>query len=198
MSTNSEQLEQPESTLVAVADQPSAEQQQMLGQAMQPVRRPELWVRTANYYGPDRRSAPVDRRKLSFFSLRQLSTKAERKGHRRAEDKRTPYVDWYEPKLMFFVVGVIVLACIDAFLTLELWQRGEIELNFLMAQLISNDVQSYVNFKILLTALALFLLVIYKNFPVYRYFRVYQLIYLLFGFFCLLVLSEWQTLRALS
>lgn len=150
----------------------------------------EVYIRTPLYTGPDRRQTQRDRRKLGFFSLRQLSLKGERKSHRRAEDLLEPYVDWYEPRLLFFVLGTLILACVDALLTIVLWSKGVIEINFLMMSLLSDDIQKYVIFKIALTSLALIVMVIYKDFLVYRLFKVYHLLYALFGIYFLVVLSE--------
>lgn len=149
-------------------------------------------VQTLDYRGPDRRNPDASRRKpMGFFSLRQLSGHRERRHPgRRAEDWEKPYVDWYEPRLMALVVGIVLLVVADTFLTLELWQHGLIDLSPLMMALIENDIHSYINIKIAVTSLALMLMVVYKNFTFYRVFRVSHLLYTLFGAYLLIVGNE--------
>lgn len=133
----------------------------------------------------------LDRRSSnSFLNWRHLSFQGRRKHIRRAEDRSGLYVDRYESELFFVVVGVVLLSSCDAFLTLILLQRGAIELNALMAVLITNDIQMFVNLKLALTSLSLILLVIYKNFKVFGRFRVYHILWLTLYCYGFLILYE--------
>ena len=147
-------------------------------------------IETPVYTGPCRRQNAVSGRRqpLSFFSLRQLSRRGERRHPgRRVEDWQNPYVDWYEPALMWLVAGTVILACLDAFLTLQLWHHNAVQLSPLMAAVIEQSASSYVTFKVAITGLALTLMVIYKTFSFYRVFRVSHLLYALFGIYTVLV-----------
>lgn len=155
---------------------------------------PASRAQASGYSGVERRTS-LRREPLTFLSLRMLNRRGVRRHPgRRAGDWEAPYVDWYEPKLMLIVIGIFLLACADAFLTLHLWQSGSITLNPFMASLLGDDVHGYVNLKLAVTGFALVMLVVYKNFSVYRIFRVYHLIYALFGFFALVVLNQVMTL----
>lgn len=150
---------------------------------------PPGYIRLPNYTGPDRRKR-AKRQPLGFFSLRQMRRKGVRRTPgRREEDWTNPYVDLYEPGLMFAVVAAIVLASVEAYLSLQLHQRGLIALSPLMEQLADGDLRRYLVIKLTVTALVLFLLVIYKNFVVYGFVRVSKLIYALMGFQIFLIFS---------
>lgn len=163
-----------------------------------PARDPDYEVNTMSYQGEDRRDVVIRREPLSFFSLRQISSHKERRTPgRRADDWEQPYVDWYEPRLMWAVVAVMLLAAAHTFLTLELYHLGEMNLNPLMADLLENSTSRYIVLQLTLTALALTLMTIYKNFPLYRLFRVGQVIYLTLAVYLALVISSiyvWLTL----
>jgi hypothetical protein len=133
---------------------------------------------------PDRRIAGI------FFHWRHLSFLGRRKHIRRFDDRKYPYVDRYESKLFYVVISIILLSSCDAFLTLKLLQDGAIELNLLMAELITTDIQRFVNIKLSLTGLSLLLLVIYNNFRIFGYFRVYHLIWIILCGYVLLILYE--------
>lgn len=163
-----------------------------------PDREAQAEINTADYQGPDRRIQVPRRERLSFFSLRQISTHRERRTPgRRVEDWDEPYVDWYEPQLMWVVAAVMLLVAMNTFLTLELYHIGEMTISPLMAELLDSDVNLFVALKLAITGLALTLMVIYKNFTIYRIFRVGQMIYLVLAIYLVSVLSSfyiWATL----
>jgi len=75
--------------------------------------------------GGDRRARPT--RWLSRYTLR-----GHRRGGRRATDSQQPYVDRYQWSDLLLVGGIIVLCAADWLLTLEVIQRGAVEVNPLM------------------------------------------------------------------
>jgi hypothetical protein len=110
-----------------------------------------------------------------------------RRGARRVGDADGYYVDWYEPPLMFLAVGVVLLSCADAFLTLVLLDLGAVEVNAVMARLIEHDIALFAAVKIGLTALGVVVLVVHFSFRLFRRFPVRALLSLcLLGYLALL------------
>lgn len=119
-------------------------------------------------WGAERRTVR-DRRRVSLRSLLYggLYRNRRRRG-RRAGDARGYYVDWYEPPLLFLAVGVVLLSCADAFLTLVLLDLGAVEVNVVMAHLIERDVALFAAVKIGLTAAGVVVLVVHFSFRLFR------------------------------
>ena len=131
----------------------------------------------------NRRRLPDRRQKHRFVNWRHLGFQSRRRGHRRADGNAKPFVDFYEKTACYKVLAVVVLSCCDAFFTLRLLALGATELNTLMAVLIENNIRNFVVFKIALTGLALILLLIYKDFLVFKRFKVEQFInFILIGY----------------
>ncbi|MBT8117130.1 MAG: hypothetical protein KJO66_04815 [Gammaproteobacteria bacterium] len=139
-----------------------------------------------------------DRRKsLTPINLRHLGLKGRRQQYRRTGDAVGRYVDWYSPKLMFLALTILICSCLDAFLTLNLLQLGAVELNLLMARLIETDIQTFVNAKIGLTGLCVTLLVIHKNFRVFRGITVEHMLLIVLAGYISLVAYEVRLLFGL-
>ena len=65
-----------------------------------------------------------------FFSWRTVTygfTFSRRRAHRRFVDTEVIFLDWHHPWLFFLSVGTMLFSCADAFLTLQLIDRGMIE-----------------------------------------------------------------------
>lgn len=125
-----------------------------------------------------------------WINTRHLGIFGRRRSPRRAEDTENSYVDWYEPRLLYFTIATALLSFLDAALTLNLLSLGAIEVNSLMARLINSDVQMFVNIKVTLTLLTLVFLVIHSNFRLFRYVPVNRVIYVLFGGYLVLIVYE--------
>lgn len=118
-----------------------------------------------------------DRRQATLGSLlRGGLYRNRRRGVRRAADAGGTYVDWYEPRLLYVALGVLVLSCADAALTLLLLELGAVEANVLMARLIELDVALFAAVKIGLTGIGLVVLVAHFSFRLFRYLRVRSLL----------------------
>jgi len=113
-----------------------------------------------------------DRRaKNSIFHLNVKALYGHRRRPRRAMERyyhgRAGYfVDVYRREIGLLSVLLLLLSCADAFMTLQLLQLGAVEINPAMDYLIKGNVQSFVSFKVALTALSILLFVRYSNFHV--------------------------------
>jgi hypothetical protein len=67
------------------------------------------------------------------------------------------------PRLVAVILAIVVLSVLDAFLTLELIQRGATEANPIMAYYLSCGPVVFFSVKYFLTAAAILLVLIYKN-----------------------------------
>jgi len=97
-----------------------------------------------------------------FFSWRTVVygfTFSRRHTHRRFADTEVIFLDRHHPWLFFLAVGTMLLSCADAFLTLQLLDRGMIEANPVMQAALRYGTGLFVSSKLLLTALGIFVLV---------------------------------------
>jgi hypothetical protein len=123
-----------------------------------------------------------NRRRTTLYSLVIGSVvKGRRRGPRRASDFDHYYVDWYEPKLFAVVMGIFLLSCLDAQLTLLLLGAGAVEINGLMAALLDAGSGTFVNAKLGMTATALIYLVAHSSHSVLAILPVRQVLYAIFG-----------------
>jgi hypothetical protein len=67
------------------------------------------------------------------------------------------------PRLVAVILVMVVLSVLDAFLTLELVQRGATEVNPVMAYYLSRGPLVFFSVKYFLTAASILLVLIYKN-----------------------------------
>jgi len=131
--------------------------------------------------GQDRRRTTVKSVLYGGFAHRR------RRGPRRASDAVGGYVDWYEPVLLFLALGVVLLSCADAFITLRLLDLGAVEANFLMARLIEHDAAIFAAVKIGLTAVGVVVLVAHFSFRLFSWLPVRALLPVFFvGYLALL------------
>ncbi|RJQ45084.1 MAG: hypothetical protein C4538_09060 [Nitrospiraceae bacterium] len=113
---------------------------------------------------PDRRKCPTPVvSRYTFFGGR-------RKTIRRVCDKKTCiFVDIYSTRLLIAVLALLVLSCIDAFLTLSLIEKGSvIEANPVMAFFLNRGVYPFSVIKYTITAIALIILCVCKNVNITR------------------------------
>ena len=87
-----------------------------------------------------------------------------RQAVRRQVDREThPYVDRYGNKLLIALVLILLLSVLDAYFTIFHLERGALEINPFMNYLIGHGYLCFFTVKYLLTALAIFVLCVYKS-----------------------------------
>jgi hypothetical protein len=132
----------------------------------------------------------IDRRRANSHTLLGALFKCRRRNGRRHQDEHNTYTDWYGPWPLVATLLIIILCCVDAFLTLILLDKGAVELNVLMDILIQKDTQLFTIVKVTVTGLALVILVLHFNFRVYRVIAVRYLIYAFVPMYMLLIAHE--------
>jgi len=112
----------------------------------------------------DRRQTPTP--VLSRYSL----WGGRRRLVRRSEDKKKHlFVDLYSARLLIAIVLLMCLSSLDAFLTLELIERGKVvEANPIMAYFLNIGIMPFTAIKFVVTAASLLVLCVFKNVPATR------------------------------
>lgn len=101
----------------------------------------------------------ADRRKFSWRTVFFGYFRSRRRLTRRGSEGEPLYSDWHHPWLFFLGIGTMLLSSLDAFLTLQLLQRGAIEINPIMAMVIGHSTMLFAVSKMLLTGLGILVLV---------------------------------------
>jgi hypothetical protein len=131
----------------------------------------------------DRRTSAT--KPFSFYTFR-----GRRRKSRRHDERQNYYVDRYNVRYLILVVAILILCFLDAYLTLLLLQVGAIELNPFMLYFIKKDVVLSMVVKYIMTAAALIIFLVHKNFRVFGGLRVRNLIYAILAVYSGLVLFE--------
>ena len=123
-----------------------------------------------------------DRRAASWRTLIDGHRRSRRRDPRRSDDARSAVLDWHHPWLLFLALGSMVLSCGDAFLTLELLQRGMIEANPVMAMGLRQGTAVFAASKVAMTGISIVILV---SFSRIRFMNILPTGLLLTALFCL-------------
>ena len=132
----------------------------------------------------------TDRRYFTMQTLLGTLFVNRRRNFRRQDDHLNSYIDWYGPKPLIATLLIILLCCLDAFLTLILMNHGAVELNVFMDWLIQRDIHTFTATKLAITSVALVVLVMHFNFRIYRIFSVRYLMYALVPVYIVLIAHE--------
>jgi hypothetical protein len=106
----------------------------------------------------DRRQYP-SRRAFSWSTALFGFLRSHRRTLRRAEDADSLFTDWHHPWLFFLAVGIMLLSCVDAFMTLRLLEHGMVEANPVMAAMLDQGVARFSASKFALTGIGVLILV---------------------------------------
>lgn len=127
------------------------------------------------YFNYECRREENRRSRRNLFNYKYLWG-GNRRIFRRERDLRSSYIDHYDPRLMLITIAVMGLSFLDAVFTLLLLNNGAVEINHLMAYLISMDISSFINTKLMLTGGCMILLVRHENFVVWNRVQVRSII----------------------
>ena len=109
-----------------------------------------------------------DRRRHGWRTLTYCGLQGRgRRRHARREDSDY-YLDWYEPGLVLTGLGIILLSCVDALLTLTLLEHGAYEANQFMARLLEINVTTFVATKIAITCIGTLFLLMHLHFRILK------------------------------
>ena len=112
---------------------------------------------------------------------------SRRREHRRGSERDHVFIDWHHPWLFFLSVGIMLLSTVDAFLTLQLLDRGATEINPVMAAMLEQGHFAFAVSKMLLTGLGIMVLVFLSRLRLFNFLRTGLLLTLFFSFYACLV-----------
>ncbi len=131
-----------------------------------------------------------DRRDLSWRTLIFGYLRSRRRTTRRVSEDMPIFTDYHHPWLFFLATGIMMLSCFDAFLTLQLLDRGAIEINPVMAAVINQGTLAFAVTKMLLTSIGILALVFLARATFMRRFRTGLILTFFFSGYSILVCYE--------
>ncbi len=131
-----------------------------------------------------------DRRDLSWRTLIFGYLRSRRRTTRRVSEGIPIFTDYHHPWLFFLAIGIMMLSGFDAFLTLQLLDRGAIELNPVMAAVINQGPLTFAVTKMLLTSIGILALVFLARATFMRRFRTGLILTFFFSGYSILVCYE--------
>jgi len=143
-----------------------------------------------SYVMKSERRVLTDRRASATKPLCFYTFRGRRKKSRRLDERKNYYVDRYNVRYLVLIVAILILCFLDAYLTLLLLQVGAIELNPFMLFFIKKEVVLSMVVKYVMTATALIIILVHKNFRVFGGLRVRNLIYAILAMYSGLVVFE--------
>ena len=131
-----------------------------------------------------------ERREFSWRTVFFGFVRSRRRDTRRDDEDAPLYTDWHHPWLFFLATGTMLLSCMDAFFTLQLLDRGAIEINPVMAAMIGQGTLAFAATKMLLTGLGILILVFLSQTRMFNLMRTGLVLTVFFTFYACLVCYE--------
>ncbi len=137
----------------------------------------------------DKRDAQ-ERRAFGWRTVAHGFLRSRRRATRRLLESQPVYSDWHHPWLFFLAVGTMLLSSIDAFLTLQLLDRGFYEANPVMAGMMGHGTLTFSVAKMMLTGFGVLTLVFLSRHRFLNRVRTGLALTLIFSFYACLVCYE--------
>jgi hypothetical protein len=132
----------------------------------------------------------TERRNFTWRTVLWGFFRSRRRHTRRGDDDEPIYTDWHHPWLFFLATGTMLLSCMDAFFTLQLLERGAVEVNPVMALMIGKGTLAFAASKMLLTGLGILALVFLSRLRMFNLMRTGLVLTVFFSFYACLVCYE--------
>jgi hypothetical protein len=142
---------------------------------------------------PERRIG-LDRRRTVLRALWRGNFERRRISPRRHTERFAVVTDWFEAQWLAVAVGIVLLCCADAFLTLTLIRHGATEVNPLMAPLVKGSGHAFAFWKMGLTSLGVVFLTVLARLRVFGR-AVGAILYIVLFAYVILVSYELFLLR---
>jgi hypothetical protein len=131
-----------------------------------------------------------DRREFTWRTVFFGFMRSRRHSPRRVDEGDVVFLDWHHPWLFFLAVGIMLLSCADAFLTLTLLQHGMIEANPFMARMLGQGGTAFAVSKVVMTGTSILILVFLAKSRFMNRFRTGLFLTFFFAVYCCLVCYE--------
>jgi len=109
-----------------------------------------------------------ERRRHSWRTLTYCGFRGRGRRHHARRHGYDGYLDWYDPKLVFTGITVLLMSYLDALFTLILIDRGADEANYFMARLMETSDELFVAVKLAITAFGIIFLLMHAHFQIWR------------------------------
>lgn len=137
----------------------------------------------------DQRS-PTERRSFTWRTVLFGFFRSRRHNHRREDELDVRFIDWHHPWLFFLSIGVMLMSCLDAFMTLLLLERGMVEANPVMEAVLGQGTTAFAVSKMLMTGTGILTLVFLARARFLNRFRVGLLLTFFFSLYACLICYE--------
>ncbi|HHJ18187.1 MAG TPA: hypothetical protein ENJ80_16015 [Gammaproteobacteria bacterium] len=144
----------------------------------------------------DRRVA-VDRRRHSWRTVTYCGLHGRGRRRNARREQHSYYLDWYKPGLVFTGLGILLLSCLDALLTLTLLSHGAYEANYFMARLLESGDVVFIVTKVAITAVGILFLLMHSHFRLLSMTNGKRLLQVLLSVYGLLIAYELILLGAI-
>ena len=132
----------------------------------------------------------ADRRGFSWRTVIFGFLRSRRRDARRTSEGEPIFTDYHHPWLFFLATGIMLLSCFDAFFTLQLIDRGAVEVNPVMAAVIGKSTMTFAVTKMLLTSFGILALVFLARWMFMERIRTGLILTIFFSFYAILVCYE--------
>lgn len=131
-----------------------------------------------------------DRRSFSWRTVYFGFMRSRRHDVRRERDTDVLFLDWHHPWLFFLAVGIMIMSCADAFMTLQLLERGMVEANPVMAAILGQGTTAFAVSKMAMTGTGILTLVFLAKARFLNRMRIGLFLTLFFSMYACLVCYE--------
>ena len=132
----------------------------------------------------------AERRQFTWRTVFYGFIRSRRHNLRRDLDAEVLFLDWHHPWLFFLAVGTMIFSCLDAFMTLQLLERGMVEANPVMAAIMGHGTTAFAVSKMLLTGTGILIIVFLAKARFLNRMRVGLLLTIFFSLYACLVCYE--------
>ena len=137
----------------------------------------------------DRRSL-ADRRTFTWRTVFFGFARSRRHRPRRQDEADILFLDWHHPWLFFLSVGLMLMSSLDAFMTLQLLERGWVEANPIMDAILGQGTRAFAVSKMLMTGVGVLTLVFLAKARFLNRFRTGMFLTFFFSLYACLVCYE--------
>lgn len=134
--------------------------------------------------------AALDRRTFGWRTVFFGFTRSRRHIFRRNDEADVLFIDRHHPWLFFLAVGIMLMSCLDAFMTLQLIDRGMVEVNPVMAAVLGQGTRYFAISKMLMTGTGILALVFLARARFLNRMRTGLFLTVFFSFYACLVCYE--------
>ena len=143
----------------------------------------------------NQRSA-TGRREVSWRTVFYGFIRSRRHNLRRDADADVIFLDWHHPWLFFLAVSTMLMSCLDAFMTLQLLDRGMVEVNPVMAAILGYGTKPFAVVKMIMTGTGILILVFLAKLRFLNRFRTGLFLTVAFAIYACLICYEFVYLIA--